>query len=178
MGGENEGDVVELFGQEASHRDVPGVGVDEVDLLQLFHRGQIQREGVDRGFELLPGVSGDGGRWFVAADVEISGVFVLGSPAMDFNLKVAGELAGEVFDVDAGAAVDGGRVFAGHDAYTHWAVSVGLAMSFTMVAEGRVGCRVGASGGVGTGAASRSGVRAPGSANSKPSAVVTRSRTT
>ncbi len=119
MGGEDEGDAVELFGKEAGHGHVPGVGVDEVDLAELFHGAEVEGEGVYGGFEFFFGVSRDLGWGFVAADVEVAFVFALGAPAVDFDFDFAGELAGEVFDVDAGPAVDVGWVLAGHEAYAH-----------------------------------------------------------
>jgi hypothetical protein len=38
---------------------------------------------------------------------------------MHFHFNVPRQLARKVFDVDAGSAVDGGWILAGHDAYTH-----------------------------------------------------------
>jgi hypothetical protein len=35
VGGKDEGDSVEFFGQEASHGDVPGVGVDDVEAVEV-----------------------------------------------------------------------------------------------------------------------------------------------
>ena len=139
VGGEDEGDVVELFGEEAGHGDVPGVGVDDVDLAQFLHGGEVEGEGVDGGFEFLGGVGGDGGWGFVAAHDKVAVGGFLGAPAVDFDFDFAGEFAREVFDVDACAAVDVWRVLAGHEAYAHWGFLPG---SFLMVAGGGEVCLV------------------------------------
>ena len=89
------------------------------DLAELFHGAEVEGEGVDGGFELGFGVAGDFGWRFVSADVEVASIFLLGAPAVDFHFDFAGQLTGEVFDVDAGATVDVGWVLAGHQAYTH-----------------------------------------------------------
>ncbi len=95
------------------------MGVDDVDLAELFHGGEVEGEGVDGGFEFFFGVGCDLGRGLVAVDVEVAFVGGLGTPAVDFYFDFSGEFFGEVFDVDAGAAVDVGGVFASHQAYAH-----------------------------------------------------------
>ena len=92
------------------------MGVDEVDGAELLHGEEVKGEGVDGGLKFGFGIAGDFGRGNVAADFEIGAVFVLFSPAvnLDFDRAIcrgaSGEFAGEVFDVDAGSAVDVGRV--------------------------------------------------------------------
>ncbi len=120
VGGQDEGDVVKLLGEEAGHGDVPGVGVDDVDTVELLHGAEIESEGVDGGFELLRGLTGDCGWGLVALDFKVRLSGALGAPAVDFHFDLFCELLGEVFDVDAGAAVDVGWVLAGHEAYAHW----------------------------------------------------------
>jgi len=41
--GENERDAVELFGEEARHRDVPGVGMDDVELVEVQVFEEVKR---------------------------------------------------------------------------------------------------------------------------------------
>ena len=115
VGGEDVGRAVEFFGEEAGHGDVPGVGVDDVDLERLDLE-EVEAEGFQRGGEFLRGAFGESGPRLLAADVEAAVVGVLLAPAVDFDVDGAGELAAEVFDVDAGASINGGRVFAGHQA--------------------------------------------------------------
>ncbi len=118
VGGEDVGDAVEFFGEEAGHGDVPGVGVDDVDLEGLDLE-EVEAEGFERGGEFLRRSFGEGGPGLLSADVEAAGVGVLIAPAVDFDVDGAGELAAEVFDVDAGAAIDGGRILTGHQANAH-----------------------------------------------------------
>jgi len=51
---------------------------------------------------------------FKAADVEIADVFPLNAPAVDLDLDLFGEFSREVFDVDAGSAIDVGWIFTGY----------------------------------------------------------------
>ena len=112
VGGEDERDAVELFGQETGHGDVPGVRVNDVDALESLDLGEVEAEGLKRALELALGVVGDLGPRFFAADVEGPRVGVLLAPAMDFDFDFTSEFAAEVIDVDSGAAVDLGWVFA------------------------------------------------------------------
>ncbi len=130
--GENEGNVVELFGEEARHRDVPGVRVDDVQLVEVEVLEQVEREGFERAFELGVGAVGDERPGLFEVDVEMEGggIAVFGqrlkpvvvggiAPGVDLDFDGAGELAGKVFNVDACAAVDVRWILAGHQAYTH-----------------------------------------------------------
>ena len=119
MGGEDEGDAVELLSQKSGHGDVPGVGVDKVDLPEGFHLGEIEGEGVDGGLPFFFRAGGDLGRWLLAGDVKVAFIRGLLAPAVDLDLNFLGEFAAEILDVDAGSAIDVGRVLAGHKAYAH-----------------------------------------------------------
>ncbi len=118
VGGEDKGDAVEFFSEEAGHGDVPGVGVDDVDGEGLDLE-EIEAEGFQRGGEFLRRAFGEGGPGLLAADVKASFIEVLIAPAVDLDVDGAGELAAEVFDVDAGASIDGGRILSGHQANAH-----------------------------------------------------------
>jgi hypothetical protein len=51
--------------------------------------------------------------------VEAANVRVLLAPAVDFDVDLFGELAAEIVDVDAGAAIDVWRKFLGEERCTH-----------------------------------------------------------
>jgi len=55
----------------------------------------------------------------IVAGVRLNGLCGDFAPGVDFDFDELSELAGEIFDVDAGAAVNIGWVLAGHQAYTH-----------------------------------------------------------
>lgn len=114
MRGEDEGGAVEFFGEETRHGDVPGVGVDDVDGERL-HLEEIEAEGFQSRGEFLRRPFGEGGPGLLPADVEPAVVGVLIAPAVNLDVDGAGELAAEVFDVDAGASIDGGRILSGHE---------------------------------------------------------------
>jgi hypothetical protein len=118
VGGEDVGGAVEFSGEESGHGDVPGVGVDDVDGEGLDLE-EVEAEGFQRGGEFLRWALGEDGPGLLSANVEVGVVGVLIAPAVDLDVDGAGEFAAEVFDVDAGAAVDGGGIFAGHQANTH-----------------------------------------------------------
>ena len=117
--GEHEGNVVELFGEKAGHRDVPGMGVADIDAFERLDLGEVQAEGFERALEFAGGAVGDLGPGLLPAHVETAMVGVLLAPAVDFDLDFLGELAAQVFDVDAGAAVDVGRKFFGEERCSH-----------------------------------------------------------
>ena len=104
-------DPVDELREVAAEVRVPGVAVDELGARRPGGHREIDRERLERrGVRLrpgerLPGPVRDDGR--AAGD----GRAVL-APAVHRHLGTAGELAGEVLDVDAGAAVDVGRVLA------------------------------------------------------------------
>jgi len=119
VAGHDVGNAVQEFGEVPGEVGVPGVAVDEVDALQGRGHGQVDGEdpqgrlrlpgrvrGRDRdGPDPQPG-AGWGGR-------------ARGAEAPHLHLDLPGQLAREVFDVDAGTAVDLGRVLAGQQADPH-----------------------------------------------------------
>jgi hypothetical protein len=92
--------------------------VDDVDREGLDLE-EVEAEGFEGGGEFLRRAIGKGGPGLLSSDVEAAVVAVLISPAVDFDVDGAGELAAEVFDVDAGASIDGGRILSGHQANAH-----------------------------------------------------------
>ena len=92
---------------------VPGVAVDQVDAFAPAAIAQVDRHGLQRrelgrrAGQLAPGTVGDDGGRAPAA----------GRRPRQWTVDVdqAGELAGQVLDVHAGAAVDVRRVLAGQD---------------------------------------------------------------
>jgi len=90
MGGHHEGHAVELFGEITSHRNVPGMRVDDVDSLERFDLGKVEAQGFEGSLELAFGAVGDLGPGLGAADVEIAVVRVLRTPAMHLDLDLAG----------------------------------------------------------------------------------------
>ncbi len=105
------------------------MGVDDVELGEVEVLEKVEGEGLERAFELGFGAVGDGVPRLVEEDLEVGcrcGAWVrFEAPGVDFDLDELGEFAGKVFDVDACASVDVGRIFAGHKAYTHWGNSFG-----------------------------------------------------
>ena len=123
--GEHEGDVEQLLGEEAGHRDIPGVGVDDVDAGERVDLGEVEAEGFECGFEFFGWALGDEVPRLGSADVEVGFVGVLSAPAMDFDFDLFGEFAAEVFNVDSGSAVYVGRVLACHEGCSQWCSPVG-----------------------------------------------------
>ena len=94
---------------------------------------EVEGEGVDGGFELrvVSAVTSGGG--LVAEDVEVAVVFLLRRPSSGLRLRSCGQFAREVFDVHARAAVDVGRILAGHQPYAHfWVLSSGPSARISM----------------------------------------------
>ena len=102
-------DPVEQPRQVPGEVRVPRVAVDELGALDAGGHRQVDRHRLQRGpvrlraVERVPGPVADGRRVAVGA---------VGAPAVDGHLLEPGELAREVLDVHAGAAVDLGRVLA------------------------------------------------------------------
>jgi hypothetical protein len=90
------------------------MGVDDVDGEGLDLE-EVEAEGFEGGGEFLRRTFSEGGPGLLAADVEAYLVAVLRAPAVDLDVDGAGELAAEIFDVDAGASIDGGRILTGHE---------------------------------------------------------------
>ena len=90
-----------------------------MSIFQRLDLGEVEAEGFERGLELSGGAVGDLGPGLLPADVEVADVRVLLAPAVDFDFDLLGELAAQVFDVDAGAAVDVGRIFLGEERCAH-----------------------------------------------------------
>ena len=82
------------------------MGVADVDALECLNLGEIEAEGFECTLELASGAVGDLVPGLLAADVEAANVGVLLAPAVDFHFDLFGELAAQVIDVDAGAAVE------------------------------------------------------------------------
>src|ERR1700759_1507160 len=106
MRGEDEGDVVQLFGEEACHRDIPGMRVDDVYAVERLDLREVETHGFERGREFLRLALVGLVPRLRAANVEVAIVGILIAPAVDFDFDFSGELAAEVFDVPSGAAVD------------------------------------------------------------------------
>jgi hypothetical protein len=121
--GEHEWGAVEFFGEEAGHGDIPGMGVADVDALERLDLGEVEAEGFERALELAGGAMGDLVPGLLAAHVEAAQVRVLLAPAVDLDVDRLRELATEVVDVNAGAAVDVRRVFLGEERCSHSGVS-------------------------------------------------------
>ncbi len=116
VGGKDKGDVVELLCEESGHRDVPGVGVDDVDGGERRNLGEVEAEGLESGFEFFLGAIGNFGPGLGTPDMEVAFVGELIAPAVDFDLDGLCELAAEVLNVDACATVNKGWVLSGHQA--------------------------------------------------------------
>src|SRR5208282_883691 len=111
VGGEDKGNAVELFGEEAGHRDIPGVSVDDIDAVESLDLGEVEAEGFERALEFALGTVGDLGPGFGAADVEVPVVGMLRSPAMHFHFDLAGEFAAQIIHVNSGAPIDQWGIF-------------------------------------------------------------------
>src|SRR5689334_22885155 len=80
---------------------------------------EIEAESLERRLEFSGSAVRDLRPWVRAADVQVSLVLLLGSPAMDFHFNFLGEFAAEVFDVNARASVDMRRILASEKPYAH-----------------------------------------------------------
>jgi len=123
VSGQHKGDAIELFGEEAGHRRIPGVRVDDVDLRELLHLHEVQCQRIDGGLELggWPGVDavGNPGRRHIAAHMQVVLVEPLRAPAVDFDLDQTGKLAAQVLHVHARSAIDFGRILPCDQANPH-----------------------------------------------------------
>ncbi len=115
----DEGGVVEHFGHEACEGAVPGMGVDDIGVDGVTDHGHIGGEGAQGAVELGVAVFPHPAPALVTFDVEAWGWVCLFTDAADVDIDEFGELAGEVFDMDAGATVDVGGVFAGEEGDFH-----------------------------------------------------------
>ena len=97
------------------------MGVDDIDALERLDLGEVEAEGLESALELARRAVGDLVPGLLAAHVQVALVGVLLAPAMDFDVDLLGQLAAQVIDVDAGAAVDVRRKFLGKERCSHGA---------------------------------------------------------
>jgi hypothetical protein len=69
---EDKGNVVELLREESGHRDVPGMGVDDVDGGERRNLSEVEAEGLKGSLEFFLGAVGDDGPGLGAADMEVA----------------------------------------------------------------------------------------------------------
>ena len=102
-------DVVENTGEQASEIGIPRVGMDEVDLVRDgIDHGQVCAEGPQRAvgtFRIVLSVGGGSFTWL--------------SHALHIDGDEGAKLGDELRDVEAGAAIDGRRIFAGGGGHVH-----------------------------------------------------------
>lgn len=102
-------DVVENTGEQTSEIGIPRVGMDEVDLV---------RDGIDHGQVCAEGPQRAVGTFRIVLSVG-GGFFTRLSHALHIDVDEGAKLGDELRDVDAGAAIDGRRIFAGQDGHVH-----------------------------------------------------------
>ena len=102
--------VVQQLGDVPGEVGVPGVRVDQVDPLTGGHHRQVGRHGLQRG------VGGGEARVGLAEGQRVG---PLVAHAENGQVDAVAQLTGEVVDMDAGAAVDGRRIFASEQADAH-----------------------------------------------------------
>src|SRR5882757_10686493 len=91
------------------------MGVADIDALERLDLGEVEAEGFECALELAGGAMGDLVPGLLSAYVEAAEVCVLFAPAVDLDVDRLGELAAQIVDVNAGAAVDVRRVFLGEE---------------------------------------------------------------
>ena len=118
VAGDDEGNAVVQLCKNAAEMGVPGVAVDDVCIdVERVEIGAAADGGKD-GVEIL-GSGPGGGISGHTADAEMGEGFVLGAEAADFNVDELRKLAGKIIHVDAGAAVDIGRILVGEEEGFH-----------------------------------------------------------
>jgi hypothetical protein len=112
MRGKDKGHAVEFLGQEAGHRHVPGMGVDDVDSFQSLDLRQVEAESLQGPLELAFGPVGNLAPGFCAADVQVAVVGMLRPPAVHFYLDILGQLAAQIIHMDSSPPIHMRGVFA------------------------------------------------------------------
>ncbi len=118
MDGEDHGDAIVQLGEDAAEVGVPGVEVDEVGVDGAGVEVEAALDGTEGGLKVFWGGPG-GGVEGDAGGGEVRLMEVLVTEAADFDVDEFREFAGEVVDVDAGAAVDVGGEFVGEEESLH-----------------------------------------------------------
>src|ERR1700730_11652452 len=106
MRGQHKGNVVELFGEETSHRNIPGVRVYDVDLAQFLHLREVKGESVYGRLEFFFRVAGNRRIRLETKYVKVAGIQSLGTPTVNFDLNCLGKFYREIFDMHSGSAID------------------------------------------------------------------------
>jgi hypothetical protein len=83
-----------------------------VDAGEGFDLGEIEAEGLERTLELAFRAVGDLCPGLGAAHVKIGVIGMLRTPAVHLDFNMAGKLAAQVVDMDAGSSINMGWVFA------------------------------------------------------------------
>jgi len=111
------GAVVEL-GEDAAEVRIPGVEVDNAGVDAAGVEVEAALQGTKDGFQIQGAVPA-GGVEAEALDIQIALIAGLIAKAANVDLHELGELPGEVFNVDAGAAVDVRGKFVGEEECFH-----------------------------------------------------------
>ena len=85
MRGQNKGHTVQLLGQEAGHRCIPGMSVDNIDFCQFLYLREVQAEGLERRLELRLRAFCDLTPGLLATDMQVASIEILLAPAVHFD---------------------------------------------------------------------------------------------
>ena len=113
MDAEHERHVPQPAREQAAHVGVPGVAVDDVGIDRVLGHRQRAIEGIERAGKARVGVLLGLGPARIAAHRERRGVAPLLAEAAHLDRDPPGQRPAQVFDVDAGAAVDVRRILVG-----------------------------------------------------------------